>query len=99
MIYTVQFIVHVDELCGQERVLIEPIINKVPVNNKGVGEGMLVGAGEDEELVSVLGRVGLMRKELKSLLELALLAERLNQPVVLSARNGWSGGGRAERDG
>lgn len=74
----IQLVIHIDELGGQKGILIEPIIDQFPVNNKGVREGMLVGAREDEELVGVLSRTGLLGKELKSLFELALYTERLN---------------------
>lgn len=74
----IQLMIHIDELGGQKGILIEPIIDQFLVNNKGVREGILIGAREDEELVGVLSRIRLMGKELKSLFELALFTKRLN---------------------
>lgn len=78
MVNTIQLIIHIDELGGQKRILIEPIISEVSVNEKGVGKRTLVGAREDEELVGALSGIGLMGKELKSSFEFALFTEGLD---------------------
>jgi hypothetical protein len=70
----VQLRVHINEFGGQERVLIEPSIGEVAMNVKAIGEGVQAGAREDKELIGLLGWVGLMREDLKGLLETALFA-------------------------
>lgn len=48
------------------------------MNRQAVGEGLLAGAREDQELVGALGGVGLMREDLNGLFEAALFTERLD---------------------
>jgi hypothetical protein len=44
------------------------------MNVEAIGEGVQAGAREDKKLIGVLGWVGLMREDLKGLLETALFA-------------------------
>lgn len=61
------------------------------------GERVEAGTREDQELVCVLGGVGLLREDEKSLIQISLLTQGLNQWVVVAATAIVSGaGGRAQ---
>lgn len=63
LVEAVEFGVHVDELGGKEGVLVEPIVDEVLVDGGSVGERAVIGAGEEEELVGLLGGVWFLGEE------------------------------------
>lgn len=74
MVDRVKMRIHINKFGSQERILIEPIINKMAVNVFGVGERIVVATREEEELVSVLGGVRFVGKDFKRLFEITLFA-------------------------
>lgn len=66
--------IHVDELGGEEGVLVESVLEEVAVDNGGVARGVVVGAGEDEGFVGALGGAGLVGEELHGSGEVPLRA-------------------------
>lgn len=70
--------VHIDELGGEEGVLVEAMVDEVAVDGGGVGGGVVATAGEDEGLVGALGGIALVGEELHGLGEVPLRAQRLD---------------------
>lgn len=89
----VQLRVHVDELGRQEGVLVEAILQKMAVDVEAVGEGDLVGARQDQELVGALGGVGFLREEAKRPPQFALFAQALDHVVLVGGGCGGGNGG------
>lgn len=81
LVEAVELGIHVDELGGEEGVLVEPIVDEVLVDGCSVGERAVVGAGEEEEFVGLLGGIGFLGEEMEGLFEMALLGEMLNLGV------------------